>query len=72
MAALIPLRKSLLIAVSAVAALLGSGSAFAASSSAPLANDPSGAKVQRTSPVKSLLGAQDRSSAYYYYYVQGQ
>ncbi|MFE9561875.1 hypothetical protein ACFYM0_12275 [Streptomyces sp. NPDC006487] len=72
MAALIPLRKSLLIAVSAVAALLGTGSAYAASGSAHLANDPSGAKVQRSSPVKSALGGQDTSSAYYYYYVQGR
>ncbi|MGW6688367.1 hypothetical protein [Streptomyces sp. NPDC054961] len=68
MAALIPLRKSLLIAVSAVAALLGAGPAFAASSSAHLANDPSGAKVQRS----SALGGQDHSSAYYYYYVQAR
>lgn len=71
MAALIPLRKSLLIAVSAVAALLGSGSAYAVGS-AHLANDPSGTKVQRSSPVKSALGGQDTSSAYYYYYVQGR
>ncbi|MCX5402961.1 hypothetical protein OHA37_03555 [Streptomyces sp. NBC_00335] len=72
MAALIPLRKSLLIAVSAVAALLGAGSAHAASGSAHLANDPSGAKVQRSSPVKSTLGGQDTSTAYGYYYVQGR
>lgn len=72
MAALIPLRKSILVAVSAVAALLGTGSAYAASGSAHLANDPSGAKVQRSSPVKSTLGGQDTSTAYYYYYVQGR
>ncbi|MFK0257071.1 hypothetical protein [Streptomyces sp. NPDC090445] len=71
MSSLIPLRKSLLVVVSAVAALLGGGSAFAASSSAPLADDPSGAKVQRTSSVKSMLGSQDRLNTYYYY-VQGQ
>ncbi|MEW1633081.1 hypothetical protein AB0469_03310 [Streptomyces sp. NPDC093801] len=70
MAALIPLRKSLLVAVSAVAALLAGGTAFAASNAAPLSNDPSGARVQRTSPL-TKLGTQDRLSAYYYY-VQGQ
>ncbi|MFF4364769.1 hypothetical protein [Streptomyces sp. NPDC001594] len=69
MAALIPLRKSLLVAISAVAALLGGGSAFAASNAATLANDPSGAKIQRSSPL-APLGA-DRGSAYYYHYVQG-
>lgn len=72
MAALIPLRKSLLIAVSAVAALLGTGSAFASTGSAHLANDPSGAKVQRSSPVKSALGGQSNDTAYYYYHVQGR
>ncbi|MFD8413883.1 hypothetical protein ACFV2Q_19325 [Streptomyces sp. NPDC059650] len=72
MAALIPLRKTLLVAVSAVAALLGGGSAFAASNAAPLLDDPSGAKVQRTGAVRSVLSAQDRFSAYYYYYVQGR
>lgn len=40
MAALIPLRKSLLIAVSAVAALLGAGSAHAASGSATWPTTP--------------------------------
>ncbi|MFF2196794.1 hypothetical protein [Streptomyces sp. NPDC058157] len=69
MAALIPLRKSLLIAISAVAALVGGGSAFAASNAAPLANDPSGARIQRSSP---LAPGGDRSGAYYYYYVQGR
>ncbi|MFD5417306.1 hypothetical protein ACFWJT_04580 [Streptomyces sp. NPDC127069] len=70
MAAMIPLRKSLLVAVSAIAALVGGGSAFAATNAAPLANDPSGARIQRTSPL-TTLGA-DRGSSYYYYYVQGQ
>ncbi|MGW6709910.1 hypothetical protein ACWGDE_34175 [Streptomyces sp. NPDC054956] len=68
MAAMIPLRKSLLVAASAIAALLGAGAAHAAPSSAQLANDPSGAKVQRT----SVLGGQDHSSQYYYHYVQGR
>ncbi|MEU3405329.1 hypothetical protein ABZ766_15505 [Streptomyces sp. NPDC006670] len=69
MAALIPLRKALLAAISAVAALLGGGSAFAASNAAPLADDPSGARTQRSGP-RAPLGA-DRGSAYHYHYVQG-
>ncbi|MFE9629573.1 hypothetical protein [Streptomyces sp. NPDC006463] len=70
MAALTPLRKLLLVAVSATAALLGAGSAYAASSSAPLADDPSGAKSLRQSSVRSVFSASDPHSAYYYYYVQ--
>lgn len=72
MTSLITLRKSALAAVFAVAALLGTGSAFAASSSAALANDPSGAKVQRTSSVKTMLGPHDQSAGYYYYNVQSR
>lgn len=71
MAALTPLRKLVLVAVSTAAALLGAGSAFAASSSAPLSDDPSGARVQRYSSLRSAVSAnQDRFSAYYYYMLE--
>ncbi|MFD9412143.1 hypothetical protein ACFWBN_34785 [Streptomyces sp. NPDC059989] len=70
MAALTPIRKMVLVAVSAAAALIGAGSAMAAPSSASLAGDPSGARVERSS-VRHVLGMSDPSdSSYYYYYAQ--
>ncbi|MFG2297649.1 hypothetical protein [Streptomyces sp. NPDC048603] len=72
MAALTPLRKLALVAVSTVAAVLGAGSAYAASSAAPLASDPSGASIERQGSMRTMLGAnqQDRFSTYYYPFLQ--
>ncbi|MFF3862824.1 hypothetical protein [Streptomyces sp. NPDC002209] len=71
MAALNPLRKAIVVAVSAAAVLIGTGSAFAASGAAPLADDPSGAKLLRNTSLKAALGANKARLSTYYYYIQG-
>ncbi|WBO61440.1 hypothetical protein [Streptomyces camelliae] len=64
MAALTSLRRIAIVAVSAFAALIGAGSAFAASGTASLAGDPSGAKVVHSSSVRSMLGRSAPSYCY--------
>jgi hypothetical protein len=70
MTALKGLRRIVLVAVTSVAALLGAGSAFAATGTSGSVPDPSGARIAHNSYVRSVLGGTG-SHAMYYYNVGG-
>ncbi|EST30619.1 hypothetical protein [Streptomyces roseochromogenus] len=55
MAALTRVHRIAIAAVSAFAALVGAGSAFAASGATTLAGDPSGAKTVHSASMRSVL-----------------
>lgn len=70
MTALNRLRRIVLVAVTSVAALIGAGSAFAATGPSAPVPDPSKAGVAHNSHVRSVLGSTG-SHAMYYYNVGG-
>ncbi|MEU4038397.1 hypothetical protein [Streptomyces collinus] len=70
MAALSSLRRIALVAVTSVAALIGAGSAFAATGTSGSVPDPSGARITHNNHVRGVLG-DTHSHAMYYYNVGG-
>ncbi|MFJ3307484.1 hypothetical protein ACIPSA_31195 [Streptomyces sp. NPDC086549] len=70
MAAMHHVRRILLVTVTSIAALIGAGSAFAATGTNGLTPDPSGARVTHNSYVRSVFG-NTGSHAMYYYNVGG-